>query len=252
MNISETLSLALNLQPQAEPPITPIVPPLSHLIERYEFPPQSLLFGVAEDSQPMLLNLKTLRQGAVLIVGDAGSGKTSFLRFLAQSAVWMYEPNEISFTVITPGPEGWQGWESLPHNLGILPAYDPAIKNTLQELRTWAQENKSAQQRLVLIDNLDALAHLDEEGLENLHWLLYNGAMHGLWMIVTMNTASAIEMTGWLPLFRVRLYGMITNPRHAEMLTYLPAVHLSALARGTQFAMRSKGSWLRFWLPNAE
>jgi hypothetical protein len=254
MTIAETLSLAIqNLR--AEKPdtvVTPIVPTLSQLIESYEYPANSVLMGVAEDGFPILLNLRTTRPGSILLLGDAGSGKTNFLRFIAQSVVWMYEPNELSFAVITPGVEGWQGWESLPHSLGVFSSFDANLKTFLFDICEWAEKNETEQQRIILIDNLDALAHLDSDGLDSLHWLLYNGPLHGVWMFVTLNATSALEMPGWLNLFRVRIYGHIADREVSDALTQLPAAGMGQLMSGAQFSMRSKGQWLRFWLPEAE
>ena len=70
------------------PPKPPSVPSLSSVLSEMGSLPRGALFlGVASDGLPVLLNLHDSNIGPLLILGDAGVGKTSFLRTLTQGVV---------------------------------------------------------------------------------------------------------------------------------------------------------------------
>ena len=83
-------------------------------------PGGSILLGLAEDGLPLLLNVYDPTPGPILIAGDQGIGKTSFLKWLAYSSS-LFEPGDIQFGVVTPFPEEWNE-SDLPNGLGIWPA----------------------------------------------------------------------------------------------------------------------------------
>ncbi|MEJ5225154.1 MAG: FtsK/SpoIIIE domain-containing protein [Anaerolineales bacterium] len=222
----------------------PDFPRLSRLIEAHTLPSRSLLFGVASDGFPVVLNLLDPTPGPILVIGDAGSGKTSFLRVAAQSAVWSQSPRRVQFAVITATPEAWAGWDSVPHHLVTLSPYAAGIRDLLFDMAAWAQTDQRGQSRLFLIDDLSALLHLDAETLENLQWILTNGPNFGLWPIVTVNTLQAFNLPAWGQVFRTRVFGWIDRREDAYALA--PASPATDLLAGAQFCMRSRrGAWTR-------
>jgi len=78
----------------------------------------SLQLGLAEDGLPLLLDLYDPAPGPLLVAGDGGSGKTTFLQSLAQASD-LQNPGEIQFGVMSPFPEEWTILEALPNGLGI-------------------------------------------------------------------------------------------------------------------------------------
>src|SRR5512139_1948863 len=64
----------------------PAAPSLNGVLaELGPLPREALFLGVASDGLPVLLNLHDPLPGPMLVVGDAGAGKTAFLQFLARS-----------------------------------------------------------------------------------------------------------------------------------------------------------------------
>src|SRR5687767_15840997 len=64
----------------------PVAPTLSDVLAGIgPLPREALLMGVASDGLPVLLNLRDPLPGPILVVGDAGVGKTIFLQTMAQS-----------------------------------------------------------------------------------------------------------------------------------------------------------------------
>src|SRR5512139_2827767 len=54
-------------------------------------PPEALFLGIASDGLPVLLNLHNPHPGPMLVAGDAGSGKTTFLRTIAHSVAQTHD-----------------------------------------------------------------------------------------------------------------------------------------------------------------
>ena len=56
-----------------------LFPGLSETLEQISnLPGDALLFGIAADGMPLLLQLRDPRPGPVLVLGEKGSGKTEF------------------------------------------------------------------------------------------------------------------------------------------------------------------------------
>jgi hypothetical protein len=72
-----------------------------------QLPRESLFLGKAEDGLPVLLNYQDPTPGPILIFGDPHSGKTDFLRVIAQFAISTYTPADVQFAVMTEQPEEW-------------------------------------------------------------------------------------------------------------------------------------------------
>ncbi len=257
MTIAEKFAYVLRMMKEGDDETASLVadlpdfPRLSRLLEAHTLPSRSLLFGVASDGFPVALNLLDPTPGPILVIGDAGSGKTSFLRLAAQSVVWSQSPRRVQFAVITATPEAWAGWDVVPHHLVTLSPYAAGIRDLLFDLAAWAQTDQRGQSRLLLIDDLSALLHLDAETLENLQWILANGPQGGLWPIVTVNTLQAFNLPAWGQVFRTRVLGWIDNRNDAYALA--PASPAADLLAGAQFCMRSRrGAWLKFWLPTPD
>src|SRR4030095_7827721 len=67
---------------------TPVPPTLSEILEEIgPIPREALLLGMAADGLPILLNLYDSHPGPILVIGDAGAGKTGFLQTVARSAI---------------------------------------------------------------------------------------------------------------------------------------------------------------------
>jgi hypothetical protein len=287
MNITERKYCLFQALPQARTSLQPVAasspqslpaqPSLSDLLEEFILPEDALLFGVADDGLPVLLNLRRPKPGPILILGDAGSGKTDLLRVVAQSAAWTFHPSRIQFTIVTPTPEGWDGraaggmtaypgrtqagaalrtnalkpsdWETSTHVAGVHSTYGGALKDVFFYLRAQAGNDSSAPLRLILIDDLAALVRLKEGWLETLRWLLVHGPAHRLWPIVTLNSGLALEIPSWLSVFHTRLFGRVANPDVADTLAASDGIPASALLAGSQFCIRERSQWLSFWLP---
>jgi len=217
-------------------------------------PPQGVLFGVSSEGLPVMLDLWNPSPGPVLVLGDAATGKTDLLRFIAGAAARTHRPDQLQFCALTPHPDEWDGFERLDHCFGIVGSGNGAARHALDELLACVQEDPAANPVLLLVDDPTGL---DAAALDLFHSLLLNGPAARLpcterrmvWPIVTLNAGLALELPSWLALFRTRIFGRIAHSELADEFTPAPDAALHNLLAGGQYCLRSEGHWLRFWVP---
>ena len=209
-------------------------------------PRRGVLFGVATEGLPVMLDVWNPLPGPVLVMGDIGTGKTDFLRFVAAAAARMHRPDELQFCALTPRPHEWEGFERLRHCFGIVGSGNGAARHALGELVTYLHEDPAPNPVLLLVDDPTCL---DTAALDLFHWLLLNGPAARLWPLVTLNAELAMELPSWLALFRTRIFGRIAQRDLADEFTPAPDAGLHNLSAGVQFCLRAEGHWLRFRVP---
>src|SRR6266498_2197486 len=231
---------------------TTAVPNLSSVLsEMSPLPREALFLGIAADGLPLLLNLHDPHPGPMLIIGEAGAGKTAFLQSIAQSVVQTHHESEVQFGVITNRIDEWKDMETTPHRAGIFDVNQANAQELILSLAAWAHSNKNAEQSvLLLIDDLESIAKLEFDALQNFRWLLLRGPARRVWPFITMSAERYGQVLAWLEIFRTRVFGRIENARVAEALGGDKASALDQLEARRQFSLRENGSWLRFSLPS--
>lgn len=239
-------------KPTLQPAPMPAPPPLgSVLAEIGPLPREALFLGIASDGLPVLLNLHDPVPGPLLVVGDAGSGKTGFLHSIAHALTQTHQPNDLQYSVVTNHPDEWGSMENAKHLAGIFSADQTSAQDFILSLASWAHENKSTKQSVILmIDDLEPVAKLDFDVLQNFRWLLARGPSRHVWPIITMSAERYGQVLSWIPLFRTRIFGRIRNNRVAEALTSDKASGLDKLDAPIQFSLRENDKWVKFWIPS--
>lgn len=214
-------------------------------------PREGLFLGIASDGLPVLLNLYDPHPGPMLILGETRSGKTAFLQSIARSVVLTHKENEVQFGVITKHTEEWKELPGSPQQVGVFDVTQPSAQDFLLSLASWAHSNKNSQQStLLLIDDLEAIARLDFDALQNFRWLLLRGPARRVWPLITMSAERYGQVLSWIEIFRTRVFGRIEDARLAEALGGDKVSALDQLEAGKQFSLRENGNWLRFNLPS--
>ncbi|RME89041.1 MAG: AAA family ATPase [Anaerolineae bacterium] len=232
----------------------PALPTLeSVLAELDTLPPQAVFLGVATDGLPLLLNLTDPSPGPLLVLGDAGCGKTAFLQTIVHAITLTDTAQHVQFAVITNYPEEWEGYDALPNSNGIYATYHPDSEEFLTHLFEWTHGNRGTRQSvLLLLDDLESLTHTSQETRQHLRYLLLRGPTRHVWPIATMNARRSNLIAPWLEAFRTRIFGHVRNAVLAERLTGDRKANLSTLLAGVQFTLRQGIDWLRFWIPRLD
>lgn len=255
----QQFSLALDsyleskLDAQTPHPVpVPARPSLGRILAKTgPLPREALFLGVASDGLPVLLNLHDPVPGPLFVPGEAGAGKTDFLRSIVRSLLQTHGAEDLQYGVLTNHPEEWDEIESTKHRSGVFSINHASAQNFLLSLTAWAHGNKMSKQSvLLLIDDLEAVAKLDFDALQNFRWLLARGPARRVWPIVTMNADRYGQVLSWIPIFRTRIFGRIRNDRAAEALSGDRASALDRLEAPIQFSLRENEKWVKFWVPS--
>lgn len=238
----------LGVARQAKP--TPAQPTLNQVLAGFgPMPDEALFLGVASDELPVLLNLHDPIPGPLLIIGDAGTGKTSLLQTIGRAAEIMHQPEKLQFGALTSHPDEWNGFEKVSNNVGVFSIHHRSSEDFILSLASWAHGNKSSRQSvLLLLDDLEAITHMDMDAVQNLRWLLLRGPSRRVWPIITLSTQHIGNMEPWLDSFRTRILGNIQDSNITQKLDARQA-NLDTLITGSEFALREDEHWLRFWIP---
>lgn len=235
-------------------PPKPVLPTVSSVMARFNpLPAEALFLGVAEDGLPVLLNVEDPVPGPVLIVGDAGTGKTNFLKSIASGVQLTHADKEIQYGIITSYLEEWNGFQRSSNCVDIFPAHKTDAENFINSVSSWAHSSRrDSQAVLLLIDDITSIFKMDFEARQSLRWLLLRGPSRKVWPIITMNPDSLNEIHPWDTFFHTRIFGKIDDQKLSQTMTQSENVQLQRLNAGAQFMIREDDQWLKFWVPSAE
>ena len=234
--------------PALPPQLKPVSPSINNNITDIgPLPREALFLGVASDGLPVLLNLHDPAPGPLLVIGEKASGKTTLLQTITATLAQTHRPVDLQYAVITDHPDEWNQIENSSHCVGIFPVNDQSAHDIMFSLTTWAHENKFVHQSVLLIvDDLEAIAKLDFDVLQNFRWLLARGPSRRIWPIITMDAERYGQALAWIPLFRTRIFGRIENKKAAIALGGDKLSVLDQLEAPNQFSLRENDSWIRF------
>jgi hypothetical protein len=218
----------------------------------FRFIPQPagcLPLGLDDEGRPVSLDLFVPAYGPLLVAGGRLSGKTSFLRRLADAAGAALD---IQFGALTSFPEEWRSQETSPACLGVFPLDHPASLGFLERLVSWADVlPRTRQVILLLVDNLD-LMRTSPLAIQPFRWLLEHGPAHRVWPIVTHDPRHTGWMTTLQPYFHGFVLGHLPDVDTSRVLPSAPPMDLSRLQPGRQFYLLAPDRRVRFSIKHQE
>lgn len=152
-----------------------------YLAELGPMPEEALLLGKCTDGLPLLLNLTDPIATSVILVTQF---ETAFLSSIATTAS-LFEFRRMSFGVVTSRPDAWTEYDNC---VGVFPAFHRSAEDFILSSASWAYQRKPPYRQavLVLLDQLDTwYFQLEMDAVQNLRWLLKNGAKRNVWVIAT-------------------------------------------------------------------
>lgn len=230
----------------------PAVPTLDQVLsELGPLPPEALFLGVASDGLPVLLNLHNPHPGPMLVIGEAGAGKTAFLKCIARALGLTHTERDLQYGVVTSRVKEWENVKNTGHRAGVFEADHNSAQDFIHSLASWAHSNKNTTQSvLLLVDDLEAAAKMDPEALQDLRWLMLRGPSRRVWPILTLSAERYGQVLAWIEIFRTRIFGRVADLPVAKALGGDETSGLDRLEPGVQFSLRENDGWLQFWLPS--
>jgi hypothetical protein len=228
-------------------------PLLSEVLnELGELPPHSVVLGLAEDGLPVLFNLDNPDTGALLVAGDPGSGKTSFLNTFIRSACTTNSPRSLRFCCLSTRPEEFYSHKTLPHCYKVQSSYSDEAFSTIEDLVEVAEQRKygrfGGEAVLLVIDDLPGIVEqLGQEGVDLLRWLVEHGPFSKVWTIASLDTTQSGRLpNGLSDSFPTWILGRIDGGKVGSNLAKDRIRPAAGLIPGAQFCTYSE-EWIRFW-----
>jgi hypothetical protein len=219
-------------------------------------PPYTAVFGTCEDGVPFLMDLRDPSPGAILILGDPGSGKSRLLRTILTSTSLINSPDKVNYCLITSNDRSFYAVTGKPHCLAAASPYDRAASDLIMEMSAVTEQRRNGRHRgpavILAIDDLAKIAgeRLDYDVFVHFKWLLKEAPKSHIWPIVTLNIQQ-LKMVDkrLLSAFGSLFFSSVQSPRLLEDFAgrYSPPAH--SLFPGYQFEFMYAGDWIKFTLP---
>lgn len=235
------------------------VPVLDEVIEQIRpLPPHSILLGVCNDDEPLILDLKNPSPGALLVIGDNRFGNQQFLRSMLLSASMLNDERDLNIHLISPNARAYPHLMRQPHFIQAFNSHDMASWVLVEEFVRLGRERqkgmKAYPMQIFAIDEIDLLVQdFEDELLRGFQWLLEAGPQLNIWPVATLSSNHIRrELKPLLKLFGTKVYGRITSPIISAQLTGSPFLDLSTHFPGVECTIRSANDEINVLIPQVE
>lgn len=182
------------------------------------FPQQSIIFGVAEDGQPMAWTVNGSQNPKNIIVWDKLVGQgLKIIKVIAEFIFRYRNKTQMEFIVLTTNPEEWgelnkygMGMSGETSCIGIIPFYSELADKVLSGLARWTTEmHKSTKHPVILlIDGMENLNRIsDDDFKSHLRCILQLGRKKNVYVVGTANKKNFAQVQDWLDGFQQEIYG---------------------------------------------
>jgi ABC-type phosphate/phosphonate transport system ATPase subunit len=194
-----------------------------------------------------VLELSNPAPGSILIVGNAGSGKTRLISSILASASLLNSTEQVIYHLIAQNPQEHDAVTRSIHCREVLSAEDIAAWDLIDKLAFMAEQRRKNNREdptiLLMIDDIDYLVQfMDRDIYLRLYWLIRHGPISRIWTIATLQTNFIDKQDmRFLTAFRTLIAGQTTlrnikNGLFTERLSNLPD-----LTAGSEFYLPMEG-----------
>jgi hypothetical protein len=238
------------------------LPALETLIQQCApLPAHAIILGICDDGLPFVLDLTNPAPGALIILGDSGSGKERLLNAILASAAFLNSEEEVVFNLLVTDREKFQDLAQFGHCKRMVLIDDNSSHELGEAIRELAvvtearRRSRPAPPDVVLaIEDLDrCLQTIDDETFAQLYWLVKHGPRSRVWTIAALDARQSRQIEPrLLAAFRTRLIGSIEDADLGQYLTGGENLQIEASVEADQFYVPYGGSWVRFWVCNPD
>lgn len=223
------------------------------LLDVGPLPEGSVLLGIGYDRLPILINLNQPQTGAILIVGEAQSGKTALMQSILRCA-GLLNPDQVSITFVTNAFFPCSHFKVSSMHLEFCRPCPGEVSQKVETLFLLAKKRAQIEHNMPFIliaveDLAEVYTQLGEHERDEFRWLIENGPYVGIWPICTL-TAVMFGDTQMprdvIESFKTCLWGHIHKPGKAFGLEAVDTAPLTRLIRHREFCLRLDSGWLRF------
>jgi len=218
-------------------------PTLKRIVEwLLPLPEYSVLFGMAEDGLPILLDAKDTLSPNVIVWDKLARQSLHILKVISEYLFQHRSQNtEIEFIVLTLYPEDWgelnkygMGAQGKTSCIGIIPFGSKLAEKVMEGLAKWVNEkHKSSKQPvIVLVDGLENVNRMSKDFQDHFRYLLDLGRKKNVYIIGTSHKSHFFQVYKWLDGFQREIYGRQIDyefewiDRNNTVLFYTPRTEL--------------------------
>lgn len=233
-------------------------PSLETILDRCgSLPPYSVILGMCEDGLPFVLDLANPAPGALIAVGDTGSGKTRLLKAILASAIYLNSGEQVAFNLILQDLDKYASLTQVDQCQQVVLTDEGSserLAELIEELAmvTEARRRSGPFEPAILL-GIDDLARcvqmLDDQAFARLYWLVKHGHRSRVWTVAAVSSEnSEVIDPRLLDAFRTHLVGFIEDPDLRSYLSGDGDMLPCSVEGRTQFCVPYGEEWFFFWV----
>lgn len=180
-------------------------------------PGKSVLFGIATDGAPVLLNVNDSKASNVIVWNKLARQGLRILKVIAEYLFLHHDRKDgIEFVVFTNRPNDWgdlnmygYGSNSKTACIGIIPFHSQLAEIVMEGLARWAHENHKASKSpvILLIDGMENIEKNSDDFKFHLRGILMMGRTKHIYTVGTSHKSHFRKVQEWLDGFQREIYG---------------------------------------------
>lgn len=193
---------------------------IDELINKYNYHAEKYLinpvigeYDCPQNQTQNILTLPITKEGNVLLFGESGSGKTTFLSTLIYSLISQYSADEVQLYILDFASETLKSFEDAPHVGDVILSYEKEkmtslfrmmnqlLKERKKEFSNYGGDiysyNKESQNKAysvaIIINNITSFLETYEDYDEILYLLTREGEKYGIYFIVSAISYNSVR-----------------------------------------------------------